>query len=225
VAAVKERVSYGESRYSETSSSLKVFSVEELKVKQGTWHRKCYQDATHSGMLKRANERYERALAGPNESRRKTRNLQEAEPINQLTRSKTTPYNKAVCFFCDGEGCNREKLKEVRTMNAGTSLREAIELSRNDKLHVKFSTAINATDAHEIDIKYHKNCWTKNVSNVLHKPLASSSSTQGKVSIVDCMAALQSLDKPTWITTCSPLAKHYMNQALQLSAVKVTKSM
>ena len=105
------------------------------------------QDATHSGMLKRAKERHERVLAGPNESRRKTRNLQEAEPINQLTRSKTTPYNKAVCFFCDGEEYNREKLREVRTMNAGKSLHEAIELSRNDKLRVKFSTAINATDA------------------------------------------------------------------------------
>jgi len=54
-------------------------------------------------------------------------------------------------------------------MNAGTSLREAIELSRNDKPRVKFSTAINATEAHAIDIKYHKNCWTKNVSNVLRK--------------------------------------------------------
>ena len=82
-----------------------------------------------------------------------------------------------MCFFCDGEGCNPEKLWEARTINAGTSLREAIELSRNDKLRVKFSTAINATDAHTIDIKYRKNCWTKNVSNVLCKPLASRSSS------------------------------------------------
>ena len=41
-------------------------------------------------------------------------------------------------------------------MNAGTSLCEALELSRNDKLRVKFSPAINATDAHAIDIKYPK---------------------------------------------------------------------
>ena len=54
---------------------------------------------------------------------------------------------------------------------------ESIELSRNDKLRVKFSTAINATDARAIDIKYHKNCWTKNVSNVLRKPLVSRSSS------------------------------------------------
>ncbi|XP_068739370.1 uncharacterized protein [Montipora capricornis] len=121
-------------------------------------------------MLKRAKESYERVLSGPNESRRKTRNLQEAGPISQLTRSKTSPYNKAVCFFCDGKGCNREKPREVRTINSGGSQREAIQLSRNDKLRVKFSTAINASD-----IKYHKNCWTKNVSNVLRKPLASRS--------------------------------------------------
>ena len=40
-------------------------------------------------------------------------------------------------------------------------------------------------------------------------------SMQGKVSIVDGMAELQSLDKPTWITTCSQLAEHCMKQLLQ----------
>ena len=41
-------------------------------------------------------------------------------------------------------------------------------------------------------------------------------SMQGKVSVVDGMAELQFLDKPTWIiTTCSQLAEHYMNQLLQ----------
>ena len=117
---------------------------------------------------KEGRERYERILAGPNESRRKTRNLIKAEPINQLTRSKTTPYNKTVCFFCDGGGCNRKKLREVKSIYAETSsLREAIALSRNDKLRVKFSTAVNAADAHAIDIKYHKNYWTENVLNAL----------------------------------------------------------
>ena len=71
LAAIKERASYGESRYSEIWSSLKKFSQQELK--QTSWHRRCYQDATHSGMLKRAKERWEKELAGPNESRRKSR--------------------------------------------------------------------------------------------------------------------------------------------------------
>jgi len=37
-------------------------------------------------------------------------------------------------------------------------------------------------------------------------------SMPGKVSIVNDMAELQSLDKLTWITTCSQLAEHYINQ-------------
>ena len=40
-------------------------------------------------------------------------------------------------------------------------------------------------------------------------------SMQRKVSIVDDLAELQSLDKPTWIITCSQLAEHYTNQLLQ----------
>ena len=39
----------------------------------------------------------------------------------------------------------------------------------DDKLHVKLSTAVDSKDAHAIDIKYHKNCWTKHVTNVLRK--------------------------------------------------------
>ena len=45
--------------------------------------------------------------------------------------------------------------------------------------------------------------------------MALAPSIQGKVSIVDGMAELQLLDKSTWITTCSQLAEHYMNQLLQ----------
>lgn len=40
------------------------------------------------------------------------------------------------------------------------------------------------------------------------------SSMQGKVSIVDAMAELQSLDKPTWKTTCSQLAECSIFQVL-----------
>ena len=40
-------------------------------------------------------------------------------------------------------------------------------------------------------------------------------SMQGKVSIVDGGAELQSLDKRMWKTSCSQLAEPYMNQLLQ----------
>ena len=58
------------------------------------------------------------------------------------------------------------------TLSAGESLRAAIDHSGNDKLRVKLSTAVDANDATSIDIKYHKNCWVNNVTNVLRKPVA-----------------------------------------------------
>lgn len=47
-------------------------SVQELEDGRASWHRSCYKDAVHAGMLRRARERYERQLEGPNESRRKS---------------------------------------------------------------------------------------------------------------------------------------------------------
>ena len=55
----------------------------------------------------------------------------------------------------------------VSTLSAGQSLNDAIGLSGNDVLRVQLSAALNANDAHSIDIKYHKNCWLRNVNNVL----------------------------------------------------------
>lgn len=170
---IEEWASYGNFTYSETWRKLRSFSPEELELKQASWHRSCYKDAVHTGMLKRAKERYDRQLAGPSESRRKSRNVAIEGP--QLTRSKTSPYNKDVCFFCDGQPGYRQALHNIRTISAGESLRTAVSLSVNDKLSVKLSTAIAANDAHAIDIKYHKICWVTNVTNVLRKPSSADS--------------------------------------------------
>ncbi|EDO31466.1 predicted protein [Nematostella vectensis] len=120
-------------------------------------------------MLKRAKTRYERKLAGPNESRRKS------QPANspttpKLIRSKTTPFNKEVCFFCDGPETYKSMFYNCRSLPAGESLRKAVTKSGNEKLAVKLNTAIASNDAHSIDIKYHHNCWLTKVSNVLRKP-------------------------------------------------------
>lgn len=42
---------------------------------------------------------------------------------------------------------------------------------------MKLSTSLDATDAHAIDIKYHKNCWLRNVTNVIKKASASDKSS------------------------------------------------
>ena len=66
--AIQERSCYGDVKFAEVQSLLKGFPFEEL-VERVSWHRTSYQEATHSGMIKRAKERYERELCGPNEAR------------------------------------------------------------------------------------------------------------------------------------------------------------
>lgn len=174
--AIQKRSCYGDVKLTEVWSYLKGFAFEEL-VERVSWHRKCYQETTHSGMIKRAKERYERELAGPNEARRKSCDLS-LEAKQPLTRSKTSPYNRDVCFFCDGEGGYRQPLHTVSTSSAGNSLDAAVKQGGNEKLLVKLSTAVDSKDAHAIDIKYHKNCWAKYVTNVLRKPSATSNIEQ-----------------------------------------------
>ena len=111
-------------------------------------------------------------MAGPDESRRKSRDL--AVGGHQLTRSKTSPYNKDVCFFCDGAADYRHTLHKVSTFSASESLRAALGMSGNDKLSVRLNTAI-ATQS--IDIKYRLKGWLNNVTNVLCKPASANESS------------------------------------------------
>ena len=97
--SIEEWSKYGFNlQYKEAWNKLRFTSVQELEDGRASWHRSCYKDAVHAGMLRRARERYERQLEGPNESRRKSRSDLSVE-IPQLTRSKTSPCNKNVCFF------------------------------------------------------------------------------------------------------------------------------
>lgn len=100
---------------------------------------------------------------------------------SQLTRSQTSPYDKSACFFCEEKGTAKQPLHYVSTFSAGESLNEAINLSGNDILRVKLSTSVDATDAHAIDIKYRKNCWLRNVTNVVKKASLSDKSSSNLV--------------------------------------------
>ena len=50
-------ISYREAKYVEIWANVKNYNSQELNLKEATWHRKCYQEATHSGMIKRSKER------------------------------------------------------------------------------------------------------------------------------------------------------------------------
>ena len=118
----------------------------------------------------RLRERFERELSGPNESRCKSRSGANITPErSQLTWSQTQPLVKDACFFRECRASYRETLFNVRTLSDEESLRKAPTLSDNQKLAVKFNTAVAYNDAHSIDIKYHKNCWLNSVTNILYK--------------------------------------------------------
>lgn len=70
-SSTEERTKYRDAKLAELWSILKTLSAEECMEKV-RWHQKCYQNTTHSGMLKRVKERFERVVAGPDESRRKS---------------------------------------------------------------------------------------------------------------------------------------------------------
>ena len=57
VHSISVRASYREAKYVEIWANLKEYNSQELNLKKATWHRKCYQEATHSGMIKRSKER------------------------------------------------------------------------------------------------------------------------------------------------------------------------
>ena len=69
------------------------------------------------GKLKRVKDRHERELSGSDESRRKTGDSE----VKQLTRSKTSPYDKNVGFLCEKAAGYRETLHSVCTTSAGHS--------------------------------------------------------------------------------------------------------
>ena len=69
-----------------------------------------------------------------------------------LTRSKTVPYDSNLCFFCEEKAKYQNPLHLVSTSSAGSSLDNAVKQSKDPKLLVKLSTALDSTDAHAIDI-------------------------------------------------------------------------
>jgi len=85
LSAIKEQAKYGDVKL-ELWSVLNDVPFKDIEEKVSL-QSKCYQDTTHSGMLKRARERYEREVAGPDESRRKPGNsplsLEEAQVIDR----------------------------------------------------------------------------------------------------------------------------------------------
>jgi len=151
LTCVRDRSTYGDRAYPEIDRRLRPCTAEELAASGASWHRKCYQETVHKGMCQRAKTRYGQKLTA-----RRGSSASESSVSGTFTRSQSTPFDKNVCFFCNEAATERNKLHEVETFDAGSSLKQAIEKSDDKELKVKLCTAIDAVDAHAIDIEYHK---------------------------------------------------------------------
>ena len=165
---IRDRSKYCDGKYPEISRRLGQITIHELETQSATWHRKCYQNTVHAGMCSRAKARYEKTILDT-----KISSQSHACGSGTFTRSKSTPYKKDLCFFCDKEAAHKAPLHKIATDHAGQALKKAIGNSCNETLKVKLNTSLVPEDAHAIDIRYHLKCWAKHVLSVNRNPSSS----------------------------------------------------
>ena len=188
---VKERARLHDPECVPLQKRLEDCTQETLQRDKAVWHRGCYSKITNAVQMERARDRQQSSMSTgsytPKFRGRRSRSVDDVAnvtgPAGPFTRSSTQPLNKNLCFFCQ-EDSDRQ-LFHVRTANAGQSL-----------LKTRYSTCIADGDAHAMDLKYHKGCWTKHVFHVLRDdtregPKTKQSTTQVSsfvelLNIVDC---------------------------------------
>ena len=172
--AINDRASFHDVEYCHIQRRLKDETSDSLKANKAVWHRLCYSNSTCKVKLQRAKERYQDNLSSGKYSekrrgqKRKSTDNHESlasSSTSPFTRSATVPFDKDHCFFCQED--NEERLYTLRTENSGKALREAVQLSEDPILQTRLNTSISPTDAHAIDVQYHKRCWTQKVFHVL----------------------------------------------------------
>ena len=102
-----------------------------------------------------------------------------------LTRSKTVPYDSNLCFFCEEKAKYQNPLHLVSTSSASSSLDNAIKQSKDSKLLVKLSTALDSTDAHSI-LRHKKWSGEQRQTSKLSKPSDGPSLRKIKLSLRGC---------------------------------------
>lgn len=171
--AVRERATCNDGQYVEIERRLKDVTRDTLSEQGAIWHRSCYQEATNRSRIERARERNEQAVSAASATKKRGRK-RKSEEIEQpserpakFTRSKTAPLEKDLCFFCQED--TGEQIFRVCTSETGKQLRSAVEKSGNPALVTRLNTSISPTDAHAIDVQYHKGCWRSNVFHSLRE--------------------------------------------------------
>ena len=171
---IGERARFQDDEYVKMNGRLKGQTKETLMANHAVWHRSCYSNSTNNDQIQRAKKRHQANLLvenylEENGGQKRIRTDMDEPSVSgsttPFTRSAAVPLDKKLCFFCQKN--IEEYLYAVRTENIGRALRDAVEISHDPVLRTRLNTSISPSDAHAIDVRYHKSCWTKHVFHVL----------------------------------------------------------
>ena len=193
--AIKERASLQDFECVRIQRRLKETIEEMLLASNAVWHRACYSNATNKVQTARDSICKQDILSTGSyfgkQRGRKRKHLEIDEPSTSsgspFTRSSTSQLNSSLCCFCQVD-VSQEQLIKVSTNSAGEALKHAVEVSQNAVFKTRLNTSIATSDAHAIDVGYHKPCWTKHVFHILRGE-ATESNGQTK----DCSTQIASL--------------------------------
>ena len=113
---------------------LERYTFAEIEENNGTWHRSCYKDTVHSGMIERARRSYLEAIKQP------VHNVQNYQ--QPFLRSMTGKIKrKPVFFVTEKKALERNFIKSPSIRKKGT--REGQILKRLSRRKMKTNTRLN----------------------------------------------------------------------------------
>lgn len=166
------RAKYGESEFVGASKRLEGLLEDNLRQSSATFHASCRKTTVSSEKLKRAQNRFEKAVASkdvavlsrtPGRPSLESRSTPSPKPSKtpevpkRISRTSTAAYNKELCFFCQTYD-EKQSVHAIQTENRGTQLCHFVKKCENNLYKVYLNSAIKPEDALSIDVKYHRTC-------------------------------------------------------------------
>lgn len=101
-------------------------------------------------------------------------------------------------------------LHSVSTTSARKSIKDAVDISGNERLWIKLSTAIDTKDVNTIVIRYHSKCYVNNVTSVLRQSWSTSNrnNTAAKIEFIDITESALREGKPLKIAELEANIQH-----------------
>ena len=187
--SLRNRIQLGDTQYRSAAETAHLLTEAQFTQMKVTWHLSCYKNCVNKENLRRLEARNQREL----DTCLDDMPSGDAEHTTPQTRSQGAKLEKSQCFFCDKVGTRYNTLHTVATDKTGEKLFKAVQMSSNATWNLKLSGCINPKDAHAYDIAYHKDCYSKNVLNLLRSrdlPTTDCQDIGHSASITDFMNSL-----------------------------------